>query len=287
LTRSNGAVDGDGADRVGPTPPRSSMTQRILGAAAGARLLLGGGNRAPGAIIFGYHDVGPSAGNDTDYYLTAEKLRRQLLQATSAGLRFVPLGEITRRFLSGDPLDGLSAVAFDDGLAGVHHHAMPVLLELGVPATVFTVTDALGVDPPWWPGAQRVMTPAELAELAAAGFDIASHTRSHPSLPALSEVELRNEVAGARAALEDLTGRPVTTFAYPFGHHDGRVRHAVLEAGYEAAFTFLNGRVDHGLDRFILPRLTMSDDQGRLRLAYHLARNWPDHQLEVVRHVAR
>ncbi|MDP9020793.1 MAG: hypothetical protein M3N25_08325, partial [Actinomycetota bacterium] len=55
--------------------------------------------------------------------------------------------------------------------------------------------------------------------------------------------------------------------------------------GYRAGYSFLNGRITAGLDRYRLPRITMGRGQGRPRLAYHLvrsSRSWPDTQSDAV-----
>jgi len=260
---------------------------QAAGALGAARLLAGGHLRGRGAVVLAYHDVGDDPSNPTDYYISTAQFRAQLLSAQAWGLRFVSLAGLTDAIVEGRSLDGLGAVVFDDSLVGVHHHAMDVLLDAGVPATVFTVADALGSSPPWWKGAARVMTEAEVGEMAAAGFDVASHTRTHASLPSLSAPQLVGEVSGSRHALEDLLGKPVDLFAYPYGHYDQAVREAVADAGYRAGYSFLNGRITPGLDRFRLPRLNMWSGQGRTRLAYHLARppeSWPPTQLETVLH---
>lgn len=258
-----------------------SILSRAAGAARALQLSAPGHGRFQGGVVFAYHDIGEDPANTTDYYMSADLMRRQLQNALSWGIRFVDLAEFSQRAIDGKDLDGLASVVFDDSLVGVHHHAMPVLLELRVPATVFTVSAALGTDPPWWPGAARVMTRAEADEMAAAGFRLASHTRSHASLPHIGPESLTDEVVGARSELEDLTQRSVDLFAYPFGHYDARVVDEVRAAGYRCAYTFLNGRITPGLDVFRLPRLNMWR-QRRFRLAYHLARSassWPDHQL--------
>jgi peptidoglycan/xylan/chitin deacetylase (PgdA/CDA1 family) len=164
-------------------------------------------------------------------------------------------------------------------------NAMPVLLDLGLPATVFTVTDRLGQSPAWWSGAARVMTRAEVSEMAANGFRIESHTRTHASLVEVRGAALDDEVAGAKAEVEDLTGTASEIIAYPYGHYDEPVVDAVTEAGYVAGYSFLNGRITSGLDRYRLPRLNMTPDQTRGRLAYHLARppsSWPETQWPAV-----
>ena len=262
-----------------------SRVRRLEAALRGIWTFAGGRIRVPGAMVFAYHDIGDDPSNTTDYYVSPEQMRRQLTLARQWGLRFVDLAELTDAFLAGRDIDGLAAVAFDDSLVGVHHHAMPVLLDLGIPATVFTVSDRLGESPPWWPGAARVMTEAELREMAAAGFRISSHTKTHASLTDIDGSAMREEIAGSRKHLEDLIGAPVDLFAYPFGHYNPEVRAVTTETGYRAAFSFLNGRIVAGMDEYQLPRLNMISEQGRLRLAYHLARPpsaWPDTQLGTV-----
>jgi peptidoglycan/xylan/chitin deacetylase (PgdA/CDA1 family) len=258
---------------------------RAAGVGGAARLAMRGRLRTAGALILAYHDIGDDPTNATDYNVSPAVFRRQLTDARKWGLRFVDLAELSRRVLESRQLDGLAAVVFDDSLVGVHHHAMPILAELDVHATVFAVSAALGSSPAWWPGAARVMTPSELRETTEAGMRVASHTRHHASLPNLEGVELDEEIRGSRRELEDLTQEEVDLFAYPFGHYDRRTRDAVVEAGYSVAYTFLNGRVLPGLDPFRLPRLNMWSGQGRARLAYHLSRpasSWPDHQLPAV-----
>ena len=261
-----------------------SWTGRLAGAAGALRLLAGARLRTPGAIVLAYHDIGDDPANTTDYYVAPTRLRDQLGWALEWGLRFVDLTDLTEALEQGRSVDGQAAIVFDDSLVGVHHHAMPVLADMGLPATVFTVSGALGTSPAWWSGAARVMTKAEVRELASVGFRIQSHTRTHPSLPRLGEREARQEIVESRAELEDLVQAPADLFAYPFGHYDRRARVLVAEAGYRAGYSFLNGRITAGLDLYRLPRLNMWAGQTRVRLAYHLARpasSWPDHQPAV------
>jgi peptidoglycan/xylan/chitin deacetylase (PgdA/CDA1 family) len=263
---------------------------RLVGLRDGLRLLAGGKLRAPGAIVLAYHDIGDDPANSTDYYVSTARFRQQLRHAMEWGLRFVDLAELVSAVISGHDIDGLGSIVFDDSLVGVHHDALPVLVELGLPATIFTVSDALGSTPPWWDGAARVMTRREVEEAASAGLRIASHTRTHPSLPSLAQSAIQDELAGCKRQLEEIVGRQIDLFAYPYGHYDRRVREEVACAGYRAGFSFLNGRVTAGLDRFRLPRLNMWQGQGVLRLAYHLARppsSWPTTQLGTVADAAK
>jgi peptidoglycan/xylan/chitin deacetylase (PgdA/CDA1 family) len=159
---------------------------------------------------------------------------------------------------------------------------LPILRELDVPATVFVVADPGSCAQPW-PGS-RAMTDEEVRVLAGNGVTIGSHTMSHASLPGLDADALRHELHDSRTRLEDLAQQPVDLLAYPYGHHDQRVRAEARASGFRAACTFLNGRFTNRVDPYRIPRLTMNG-QDHARLAYHVARrasSWPDHQLDVV-----
>ncbi len=200
------------------------------------------------------------------------------------GVRFVALDDLTRRLVEGEDASGLAAVTFDDALVGAHHHGLPILLELGLPATVFAVSGALGRSPPWWSDAARVMTRIELEEWVAAGLHVGSHSVTHRSPLQLGDAALAHELRGSRADLEDIARHSIDIFAYPYGHYDRRVLEAVAGCGYRAGYSFLNGRLVTGLDRFRLPRLCMGPWQDRKRLAFDLARRpitWPDCQPEA------
>ncbi len=253
-------------------------------ASAGLRGVTGRAARGS-AVVLGYHDVVATDADAEGLTVGAPALRRHLALTRRMGFRFVSVTELSDRVLAGEPVDRLAAVVFDDALAGVAHHAVDVLLEMQVPASLAVVSTMMGQAPVWWPGSGPTMSEGELLRTVEAGLDVVAHTRTHASLPTLDDDRLTEELAGARGDLESLLGRPVDLVAYPFGHHDHRVRATAQEAGYRAGYTFLNGRIVGSEDPFKLPRFTMGAHHGPARLAYHLARSapsWPEHQHEQV-----
>ena len=260
----------------------SRWTVARPGASALTRISMGRAGRGS-AVVLAYHDV-VDAPVATGWSVTVRQLKTHVRLLRRLGHRIVPLGDLTQLLRSGAAVDGLAAITFDDALAGVARHAAPALVELAAPACVMVVTASLGQRPSWWPESGPVMTRRDLGEWVDAGFDVASHGRTHVSLPGVGADRLRSEVRGSRAELEDLTGRLIHEFAFPFGHHDPRVRQEVV-AEYAAAYTFLNGRLTGAEDRHRLPRLTMGPHQAGLRFAYHLGRGvgtWPEHQIDSV-----
>lgn len=149
--------------------------------------------------------------------------------------------------------DRTVAVTFDDAHRSVLDLARPVLDEVGFPATVFVPTDYAGTDTPmgWegydrWLGTDhepelRCLSWDQLIELQDAGWEIGSHTCSHPHLTQVTDEELERELLESRRACETQTGRPCVSFAYPYSDQDDRTVEATRRAGYGIAVTVGHG----------------------------------------------
>jgi peptidoglycan/xylan/chitin deacetylase (PgdA/CDA1 family) len=76
----------------------------------------------------------------------------------------------------------------------------------------------------------------ELEQLVAAGWEVGSHTVTHPRLTELADHDLETELVESRRAIMSRLGL-CDTIAYPFGLADGRVAAAAARAGYLAGVT--------------------------------------------------
>jgi peptidoglycan/xylan/chitin deacetylase (PgdA/CDA1 family) len=141
------------------------------------------------------------------------------------------------------------AVTFDDAYASILEAGLPVLEQFGVPATVFVPTDAASESGrmAWselaqWVGGEhehelRCMSWDQLRKLSERGWEIGSHTCSHPHLTEIGEEQAAAELRASRAACEEELQRSCTALAYPFGSYDATVMEIVGAAGYRAAVT--------------------------------------------------
>jgi peptidoglycan/xylan/chitin deacetylase (PgdA/CDA1 family) len=175
--------------------------------------------------------------------VTPERLHAQLRLLVRQGYR----GVTFREAVSGAAAGKTVAVTFDDAFASVLRLGSPVLSELGLPGTVFVPTAFPdGGLPLRWPGIEQwldgphraelePMSWAELRRLADAGWEIGSHTRTHPHLTRLSDERLAGELRGSREDCEARLGAPCHSVAYPYGDVDRRVVAATASAGYAAA----------------------------------------------------
>ncbi len=118
---------------------------------------------------------------------------------------------------------------------------------------------AAGTDAGSRPG-DLAMTPDELHSIAAGGLiEIGAHTVTHPALTNLTAVEQEREIRGSRRRCEELCGRAVSGFAYPFGDVDAACRIVVGAAGLSHACTTEPQAVRRGTDPLAIPRLLAAD----------------------------
>jgi peptidoglycan/xylan/chitin deacetylase (PgdA/CDA1 family) len=221
-------------------------------------------------LVLCYHAVSP--GWSADLSVTPDAFERQISGLVREGWTSSTFTEVIRgtRTRGGKTL----VVTFDDAFLSVKTYALPVLRELGVVGTVFAPTDYvtrhaplawLGLDH-WQRGPDAAeltpMTWDDLGELAEVGWEIGSHTRTHPPLTTLEDDALAAELGGSRQECAERIGRPVTAIAYPYGNLDRRVARGAQRAGYEAAAA-LTLSADR-LDPYRYPRIGIyHKDSGR------------------------
>lgn len=128
---------------------------------------------------------------------------------------------------------------------------------------------------------QLMMSPANVRALAAAGMDVGGHTVSHPILTKIDEDRARREICDGRDVLREITGLPVSLFAYPNGKpgRDYDAGHAAMvrAAGFDAAFSTAWGYASADSDLYELPRAGFQMDTG-WRFAAKLMRTFWERQ---------
>jgi peptidoglycan/xylan/chitin deacetylase (PgdA/CDA1 family) len=227
----------------------------------------------PDVLVLCYHAVSerfPAA-----LSVTPGALERHLGLLKRAGYRGVTFAD-AMRVRSGRVV----AITFDDAFLSVLRVGKPLLDSVGYPATVYAPTAYLDNpgQPLKWDGIERwhggehehellPMSWGQLGELADVGWEIGSHTSTHPHLhQVLDDGQLRAELVESKATVEERLGRDCATLAYPYGDYDERVVAAAGAAGYAAAGT-LPSRL-HAARPLAWPRVGVyrGDDERRFRL---------------------
>ncbi|WP_030345254.1 polysaccharide deacetylase family protein [Streptomyces sp. NRRL S-1022] len=221
---------------------------------------------APGPVpwIAMYHSVGDCSDDPYHVTVTPDRLERQLRWLRRRGLRGVSVTELLTARARGAGRD-LVALTFDDGYADFLDNALPVLARWECTATLFVLPGRLGGDNAWDPLGPRkpLLTGDGIRRAAAASIEIGSHGLTHVDLTRADDSLLKAETAESRAALEELTGTPVTGFCYPYGTVDRRAVEAVREAGYAYACAIDPGELT---GPHVLPRVYVGQNDTAVRL---------------------
>lgn len=174
-----------------------------------------------------YHRIAVSPIN-SQYYVPPEKFEAQMKLLRDWEYTVIPIELLVKAIQEGAELPPRPIIiTFDDGDISVYSTAFPIMQKYGLTGVAYIVGNYMNTD--------GYMNAEQIKELAAAGWEIGSHSRSHRELPKLPPEVQREEIVQARKDLQEATGAPVTTFAYPFGLMNNAVGSYVHFAGYIAA----------------------------------------------------
>ena len=133
--------------------------------------------------------------------------------AAFADKREVPIYNVDRS-------DGYVAISFDAAWgADKTRQIMDVCDEYGVKATFFLV--GFWVD----------KYPEMVAEIDARGFEIGTHSSTHPQMSKLSEAQCREELVSSSRKIFEITAKPVTLFRPPFGDYNNQLLSVAKDLG--------------------------------------------------------
>ena len=103
--------------------------------------------------------------------------------------------------------------------------------------------------------------PHEVAAVDPRLVELGGHSVTHPNLTRCSDAGRRHEITAGKARLEEVSGRNLAWFAYPFGgvgSFDEPTEAAVREAGFRGAVTLVPGFVGAGINPYRVPRIPIS-----------------------------
>jgi peptidoglycan/xylan/chitin deacetylase (PgdA/CDA1 family) len=204
-----------------------------------------------GFICLMYHELErpprPLCQSDPGYvrYIMPEaRFHEQICWLHSEGRHGLSVGEALASSKSGSIV-----ITFDDGCESDLLFAAPILKEYEHHATFYVTAGFLGK-----PG---YLSPPQLRELHALGFEIGCHSMTHAYLNDLSSQELEVEVVDARSKLEDVLGSKVEHLSCPGGRWDERVLALAREAGYLSVANSRAHANSASTDRFRLGRVAI------------------------------
>jgi len=223
-----------------------------------------------GVAILMYHKIGlpPQNSKLKNLWVSPEKFARQMRYLQKKAIPVITFAEYYQLLQEKRVPVKAVIISFDDGYQDNYIEAFPVLKKYGFKAMFFLVSDTIGIVNQWHNPAtephQKMLSPEQIKEMQAAGMEFGSHTLSHLNLNELSIEAANIQIAKSKPVLEQVLGKPVDIFAYPYGAgaYNPAVKQLVKPAGYKLAVGIKQAINMRGQeDLFALKRITVRGDE--------------------------
>ena len=153
---------------------------------------------------------------------------------------------------------GIVTFTFDDGFQTQYSVAFPLLGERGMVGTLYIPSGFIDSK-----GAPSRLTWDEVREISSAGWEIGSHTVSHPHLSDLSIEAARRELDESKHDIARRIGHAPVSFSPPFGDYNDAMlaeiskdyQSSVLASGDQSGFA----NDPRALNRFLIARFAVQD----------------------------
>ncbi len=207
-------------------------------------------------LMYHYVETPPATTTLKGLYLNPSIFDDQLRELKKNNYQTLFVSEAAASLRTEKKLDVKTVVlTFDDGYEDFYSVVWPLLKKYNCKATLYVIINKLG--------AKGYITRDQIRELASSGLvEIGSHTFNHPDLRNLKKKDAQFEIQASKKILEQISGQPVLTFAYPFGYYKFDFFGIMAKAGYTAAVSVQPGSRQGGENIWLLRRLRPNERRG-------------------------
>lgn len=201
--------------------------------------------------ILNYHHIDTKGYHELNV-VSPQSFEKQMAYLKDHQYQVIRLSELFEAIRQNKKLPRKTVVlTFDDGSED-NYTAFKILKKYGFTAIFFLPTDMMNTE--------GFLSWDQIKEMANAGMDIGSHTRTHIYLPNYPDFEkVKDEIAGSKRILEEKLGIKIDYFCYPSGGFSNEIKELLKTAGYQGACTTNRGRGRLNKDVFELKRIRVKD----------------------------
>ncbi|SFP84671.1 Polysaccharide deacetylase [Hymenobacter arizonensis] len=208
----------------------------------------------PQVPILCYHQIRDWTAKDSkgakDYIIPVAQFKAQMKMLADSGYHTVLPDQLYAYLTTGAPLPSKPIMlTFDDTDLDQFTVARPTLEQYGYKAVYFVMTVSIG--------RPRYMTKAHIKQLADEGNVIGSHTWDHHNVKKYQGQDWVTQIEKPTKTLEDITGKKIKYFAYPFGLWNPEAFPELKSRGFVAAFSLAEKR-DQNDPLFTIRRIIAS-----------------------------
>ena len=208
----------------------------------------------PGTVdipILLYHHVLPDPASKS-YSLDVKTFEEQMQILSYLGYESITTIQLREAIIHGAELPVKPILlTFDDGNIDNYTFAYPIMKSYGFSGTIYIVANRLN--------AEGFVNVSNLQEMITTGWEIGSHTYTHPDLTEIPGDSLRGELLASRTTLEETLDIEVLSLAYPFGLYDQSIADKAEDYGYLTAMGLGNLFVQDINDLYYLARYPIDE----------------------------
>ena len=236
-------------DEANATPAPDPSTIPAASAGNAAAILA-----RPQVPILCYHQIRDWTGRDSknakDYIVPVAQFKAQIKMLADSGYHTVSPDQLFAYMTTGAKLPSKPILlTFDDTDLDQFTVARPTLEKYGFKAMYFVMTVSLG--------RPRYMTKAMVKQLSDEGNVIGSHTWDHHNVKKYQGKDWETQIDKPTKTLEEITGKKINYFAYPFGLWNPQAFPELKRRGFVAAFSLAEKR-DQNDPLFTIRRIIAS-----------------------------
>lgn len=223
--------------------------KKLLSFAVG--LLLSISASAATIPVLMYHKV---SGEPTATSVPFERFKEHMNMLKAEGYRTITITQLAALLKSGAPLpEKTVALTFDDGWKD-NIEAAKLLKELSLTATFYLMSGAFN---------SPLYMNIEDVRFISKHFEVGAHTHTHfmqweGKLDQMPSQTMVDEIALSRIILQQVTGQPITSFAWPFGYYRQPVLDTLPILGFESS-AMVDGTSQNaaGGNPMVIPRINV------------------------------
>jgi peptidoglycan/xylan/chitin deacetylase (PgdA/CDA1 family) len=187
----------------------------------------------PQVPVLCYHQIRDWKVTDSksskDYIIPVETFKAQIKMLSDSGYHTILPDQYYAYLNNGTPLPTKPIMlSFDDTEFNQFAVAAPTLKKYGYKAVYFIMTVSLG--------RPNYMTRAQVKDLSDAGNIIGSHTWDHHNVKKYQGTDWELQIDKPTKTLEEITGKKIEHFAYPFGLWNVEAIPELKKRGMKSAF---------------------------------------------------
>ncbi len=194
--------------------------------------------------ILCYHQIRDWRGSDSksakDYICPTSTFTQQMQMLADSGYHAITADQLYAYLTTGAALPEKPVfLTFDDGDLDQYENALPVLDKHKFKAMFGIMTVAIGRR-----GKQPYMDKTQIKDLADRGHEVSCHTWDHHNAKKYTAADWVTQAVEPKKKLEDITGKPVKYFVYPFGLWNHEAAAELKKIGYLASFQLAEKKLD-------------------------------------------